>query len=124
LHPLPYFQLKPRKDVRNNPNSALAHRVDHSVTVLGDSMVPEFIPGEIYRYIPTDHVFYDGIYVIMLDGCEMVKQVQRLPGGLLRVSSLNERYAPFEVEESSPSIQVLGHSLHVSSGPDLLFRSH
>ncbi len=111
-------------DVRQKPTSALARRVDHTVTVLGDSMVPEFLPGEVYYYIPTNHVLYDGIYVIMLDGCEMVKQMQRLPGGRLRVSSINERYAAFEVEESSPSIQILGHSLHLANGHEHLFRPH
>ncbi len=104
--------------------SALARRVDHTVTVLGDSMLPEYCPGEVYHYMPTDHVFYDGIYVIMLDGCEMVKQVQRLPGGRLRISSMNERYTSFEVDETSTSIEVRGHSLHLAGGPDLLFRAH
>lgn len=87
-------------------------------------MAPEFIPGEIYHYLPTDRVLYDGIYVIVLDGFEMIKQVQRLPGGRLRISSINDRYAPFEVEESSPSVQVRGHNLHIGGGPDQLFRSH
>ena len=109
---------------RKKQTSALTRRVDHTVTVLGDSMVPEFHPGEVYSYIPTDHVFYDGIYVIMLDGCEMVKQVQRLPGGRLRVSSANTRYMPFEVEEDSPSFQIRGHNLHPAGSPDMLFRSH
>lgn len=87
-------------------------------------MAPEFIAGEVYHYIPTDHVFYDGIYVITLDGCEMVKQVQRLPNGRLRITSINERYASFEVEETSPSIDIRGHSLHMAGGPEILFRSH
>ena len=111
-------------ELRKKSPSALARRVEHIVTVLGDSMVPEFCPGEVYHYIPTDHVFYDGIYVIMLDGCQMVKQVQRLPGGMLRVACINERYASFEVEENSPSIEIRGHSLHLTGGPDLLFRTH
>lgn len=111
-------------ELRRKSPSALARRVDHTITVLGDSMVPEYCPGEVYHYIPTDHVFYDGVYVIMLDGCEMVKQVQRLPGGRLRISSINDRYAPFEVEETSHSIEVRGHSLHMAGGPDILFRSH
>ncbi len=111
-------------ELKRRSPSALARRVDHNVTILGDSMVPEFCPGEVFHYIPTDHVFYDGVYVIMLDGCEMVKQVQRLPGGRLRVSSHNDRYAPFEVEENSPSIQIRGHSLHMAGGPDMLFRPH
>ena len=86
-------------------------------------MLPDFGPGEVYNYIPTDRVFYDGIYVIVVDGCEMVKQVQRLPGGLLRISSLNERYSPFEIDEANPAIEVRGHNLHMGTAPDILFRS-
>ena len=111
-------------EVRRKAPSALARRVDHTVTVLGDSMAPEFLPGEVYHYIPADHAFYDGIYVILLDGCEMVKQVQRLPGGRLRIASINERYAPFEVDESSPHVEIRGHSLHHTGGSEILFRSH
>lgn len=87
-------------------------------------MLPDFGHGEVYHYVPTDHVFYDGIYVVVIDGCEMIKQVQRLPGGLLRISSLNERYAPFEIDESNPAIQIRGHNLHLGNGHDILFRSH
>ena len=110
-------------ELRKKQTSALARRVNHTVTVLGDSMMPEFHPGEEYYYMPTDHVFYDGIYVIILDGCEMVKQVQRLPGGRLRVSSINERYADFEVEEASQSFEVRGHNLHLAGSSDMLFRA-
>ena len=111
-------------ELRKKSPTGLARRVDHTVTVLGDSMIPEFCHGEVYYYSPIDHVFYDGIYVILLDGCEMVKQLQRLPGGRLRVACLNNRYAAFEVDEASPSIEVRGHNLHMAGGPDLLFRSH
>lgn len=86
-------------------------------------MVPDYSPGEVYHYIPINQVLYDGIYVILLDGCEMIKQVQRLPGGRLRVSSINDRYASFELEETSHSVEILGHSLHLAGGPDVLFRN-
>ena len=85
--------------------------------------MPEYCPGEVYHYIPTEHIFYDGIYVIMLDGCEMIKQVQRLPGGRLRISSINDRYKPFEIDETNAAIEVRGHNLHLPGGPDILFRS-
>ncbi|MBX2820670.1 MAG: hypothetical protein KTR29_13340 [Rhodothermaceae bacterium] len=104
--------------------SALSRHVNYTVRVLGDSMLPDYGPGEVYNYIPTDHVFYDGIYVIVIDGCEMIKQVQRMPGGVLRISSLNERYAPFEIEEANPAVQVLGHNLHIGNAPEFLFRAH
>lgn len=109
---------------RRKQTAALSRRVNYSVRILGDSMMPDYGPGEEYNYIPTDQVFYDGIYVIVIDGCEMVKQVQRLPGGVLRISSLNDRYAPFEIDENNPDIHILGHNLHIGNAPEFLFRSH
>jgi phage repressor protein C with HTH and peptisase S24 domain len=87
-------------------------------------MLPDLAPGETYHYIPADRVTHDGLYVLRLDGHEMVKQVQRLPGNRLRISSSNDRYAPYEVHEDDPSIGILGHTLHQSMIPEALFRSH
>ena len=110
-------------EARRKQSSALSRRVDYTIRMLGDSMLPDYGPGEVYNYVPTDHVFYDGIYVIIIDGCEMIKQVQRLPGGLLRISSLNERYSSFEIEESHSSIQILGHNPHLGNSNEFLFRA-
>ena len=86
-------------------------------------MLPDFAPGEVFRFIPAREVTHDGVYYIRIDGYEMVKQVQRLPGRRLRISSINDRYKPVEVEEDSTSIEIIGHSLHDSNGPEGLFRA-
>lgn len=43
-----------------------------------------------------------GLYVLRIDGDVIVKTLQRLPGGVLRVSSANPNYEPFEVNLSQP----------------------
>lgn len=53
-------------------------------------------------------VLKDGIYVLLLGEALMVKQLQRLPGDRLEVSSLNRSYKPFEVD-----LKQRGHELHI-----------
>lgn len=43
-----------------------------------------------------------GLYVLRIDGEIIVKTLQRLPGGILEVSSANPAYKPFEVNVSQP----------------------
>ncbi len=43
-----------------------------------------------------------GLYVLRIDGEIIVKTLQRLPGGILEVSSANPAYKPFEVNASQP----------------------
>ncbi|MXR36696.1 hypothetical protein GQF02_06905 [Neisseriaceae bacterium B2N2-7] len=53
---------------------------------------------------------HEGIYVIRLDDMLMVKQLQRLPGWKLRVSSANPAYASFDVDLSNAEegVAVIG----------------
>jgi phage repressor protein C with HTH and peptisase S24 domain len=45
-----------------------------------------------------------GLYVLRIDGDVIVKTLQRLPGGILKVSSANPAYEPFEVNmDQAPS---------------------
>ncbi len=56
-------------------------------------------------------VFTEGVHVIRLDNALLVKKLQRLPGRVLRVSSENTDYAPFEIkgsEESERDFQIIG----------------
>lgn len=39
----------------------------------------------------------EGIHVVRLDGALLVKKLQRLPGKILRVSSYNQAYEPFDI---------------------------
>ena len=111
-------------ELRKRHTAPLARRIPNTVTVLGDSMMPEFHPGDMYHYVPANRVFYDGIYVLEIDGYLMVKQVQRLPGGILRVSSINNRYSPFDIDEENPALEIRGHDLHIAGGSTTLFRTH
>ncbi len=45
----------------------------------------------------------DGIYVVRIDGTLLVKRVQRLPAGQIRVTSENPAYEPFIISPADPS---------------------
>jgi len=53
-----------------------------------------------------------GIYVIRMGDEVLVKQLQRLPGGILNVLSRNETYAPWSIRldefEQSRDIVIIG----------------
>ncbi len=53
----------------------------------------------------------EGIHVVRLDGALLVKKLQRLPGKILRVSSYNQAYEPFDIhghEDADRDFAVLG----------------
>jgi phage repressor protein C with HTH and peptisase S24 domain len=55
--------------------------------------------------------FTDGIHVIRLDEAPLVKQVQRLPGKVFRIRSLNQDYAAFDIkgsEEAERDFAIIG----------------
>lgn len=51
-----------------------------------------------------------GLYVLRIDGDVIVKTLQRLPGGILKVSSANTAYEPFEVNMAQPpsDFEIIG----------------
>lgn len=64
----------------------------------GESMEPTLRPGDVILVNHRDQSqTRDGIYVLRLDGALLVKRLQRLPGGVIKVTSDNLSYAPFEV---------------------------
>jgi phage repressor protein C with HTH and peptisase S24 domain len=71
------------------------------IFVEGDSMEPDLRAGDIVLIDHTDVTARrEGVYVIRMDGALLVKQVQRLPGGQVRVMSRNPAYEPFTVPVS------------------------
>lgn len=66
----------------------------------GESMEPLIRGGEPLLCSRAEHHLkaHDGVYVLRLEGDILVKHVQRLPGGKVRVFSENNSYAPFEVQ--------------------------
>ncbi len=64
--------------------------------VEGDSMEPDLRPGDIMLINHTERsVRREGIYVLRMGESVLVKQLQRLPGGNVKVISRNPAYEPF-----------------------------
>lgn len=83
------------------------------IYVEGDSMEPDLRPGDIILIDHTDTMARrEGIYVIRMDSALLVKQLQRLPGGVLKVLSRNPAYEAFTVclgdVEVSPGFAIIG----------------
>lgn len=71
------------------------------VQVKGDSMLPTLQPGWTVM-IDTAHTrVTSGIYAITLGGEEMVKRLQRRPGGVVRVTSDNPAYDSYEIDAAT-----------------------
>jgi len=69
------------------------------IYVEGDSMEPDLRAGDIVLLDHTDtRARREGVYVIRMDGALLVKQLQRLPGGIVKVISRNAAYEPFTVK--------------------------
>jgi phage repressor protein C with HTH and peptisase S24 domain len=67
------------------------------VQVRGDSMVPALQPGWTVMIDTAQTRVSSGIYAITLGGEEMVKRLQRRPGGVVRVTSDNPAYDAYEI---------------------------
>ncbi len=67
----------------------------------GDSMEPLLRPGEmVLMDRGAANVPVDGIYVIRFDGHLMIKRIQREPGNVLTLSSVNPAYKPITLNLS------------------------
>lgn len=81
-------------------------------TVIGHSALPELKPRDTVMVDLRDRsVAHEGLHVVRLDDALILKKLQRLPGKVLRVSSSNPDYAPFEItgfEESQRDFEVIG----------------
>ncbi len=122
--PTPRYVYLPLYEVRAAAGgaSAVAEHLEHAVDVLafkedwirrelraspddlrliyveGDSMEPDLRAGDIILIDHTDNrAAREGIYVIRMDDALLVKQLQRLPGGVVKVISRNPAYEPFTV---------------------------
>lgn len=72
------------------------------IHVSGDSMEPDLRAGDIILVDHTDtRASREGIYVIRMDDALLVKQLQRLPGGVVKVISRNPAYEAFNVSVAS-----------------------
>lgn len=80
--------------------------------VVGASMEPWLHSKDaILTDLQDRDALTEGIHVIKLNGALLVKKLQRLPGKILRVSSYNQAYEPFDVQghtETDRDFAVLG----------------
>ena len=65
-----------------------------SFIVSGDSLAPEILPNSVIVYWPQEQFTGDGLYVLKIDGTELAKRVQVLPGGALELLPVNAAYKP------------------------------
>lgn len=63
-----------------------------SLTVIGDSLAPEIPPNTRVIYLPMEQFRGDGLYVLSIDGVEIVKRIQYLPGGAIELIPINTDY--------------------------------
>lgn len=81
------------------------------IYVDGESMEPMLRPGDVILINRSDQaVTREGIYVLRMDGALLVKRLQRKPGGVIKVSSDNPAYDPFEVkpDQAMSDFAVIG----------------
>lgn len=81
------------------------------VDVVGDSMLPTFAPGDpVMVDIAQPQSIVDGVWVVRIDDATLVKRIQHLPGGTLRVTSDNPSYEPFtfDMKEEQPDFALIG----------------
>lgn len=68
------------------------------IHIEGDSMEPSLRPGDVVL-VDRSHIApkRDGIYVIRMGESLLVKRLQRLPNHIVKVTSDNPAYDPFEI---------------------------
>lgn len=70
--------------------------------VAGESMEPILSDGDVIMINRADdQPRRDGVYVLRIDDALLVKNLQRLPGGMIRVSGANPAYEPFSVHQNA-----------------------
>jgi phage repressor protein C with HTH and peptisase S24 domain len=87
------------------------------VSVTGESMAPLICDGDVILVDRRDRdLRRDDVYVIRMDDALLVKNVQVLPGGAVRIWSENDKIsAPFTVnvhdQALAPGYEVIGRVL-------------
>ena len=85
-----------RNELHLNPTDLYLIHVD------GESMEPTLRPGDVILVNHTDNgPSRDGIYVLRMDDALLVKRLQRLPGGTIKVSSDNTAYDSFNLNSDA-----------------------
>ena len=83
-----------RNEIGVCPNNVFLMLVD------GDSMQPTLKNGSMIMVNRDVDNLSDGVYVMRHDNNLLVKRLQMLPGGIIRVKSDNSMYDPWEITKS------------------------
>jgi len=78
------------------------------ITAIGDSMTPVIHTGDVLLADKRKgSQLGEGIYILKIDGTLLVKNVQRLPGGNLKIYSTNAQYSPITVAVDDPNVEII-----------------
>ncbi|AJX21796.1 peptidase S24-like family protein [Burkholderia pseudomallei MSHR5596] len=85
------------------------------LSVKGDSLQGVLNDRDVILIDRSQTTGSAGLYVLRIDGDVIVKTLQRLPGGILKVSSANTAYEPFEVNMVQPpsDFEIIGRVVWV-----------
>ena len=90
----------------------ISHHQIAMTAVVGRSMEPWLRPKDTVLIDLKDReALTEGVHIVRLDGALLVKNLQRLPGKVLRVSSYNHDYEPFDIqgtEDRDRDFEVIG----------------
>lgn len=102
--------------LKANPKDLIA------LTAKGDSMAGVIDDRDVMIIDTANKSLSDGIYVIRIDGNLLVKRAQLLPNHIIRISSANPAYEPFEVDMKRlpDNFEIVGSIVHTERGA--LFR--
>lgn len=80
------------------------------LSVKGDSLQGVLNDRDVILIDRSQTTGSAGVYVLRIEGDVIVKTLQRLPGGILKVSSANTAYEPFEVNIVQPpsDFEIIG----------------
>ncbi len=80
------------------------------IEVKGDSMEGVLNNGDEILVDLGQRTVRDGLYVLRINDNLLVKRLQLLPGGVIKVISANEAYASFEIQqaETGDEVQIIG----------------
>jgi phage repressor protein C with HTH and peptisase S24 domain/DNA-binding XRE family transcriptional regulator len=93
------------KEIGVNPNDVFLMLVD------GDSMYPTLKSDAMIMVNRNFNGLSDGIYVMRHDNNLLVKRLQMLPGGIIKVKSDNNMYEPWEINKehlNGTDIELIG----------------
>lgn len=105
--------MRPFDEVYIQAELGIHHDELALIKVVGQSMEPDLRSRDTVLVDLQDReVFADGIHILRLDGALLIKKVQRLPGRVLRISSSNPSFEPFDIqggeENADRDFAVLG----------------